>query len=80
MILTNLLKSKFKILKYCQKLPVTLQNTFLKYIKKNKISIKKINKKSLKYKTKKANYNRNSYAFIYPDLYRFFYSSLKILI
>jgi len=80
MILTLLLKSKFKILQYCQKYPVTLQNTFLKYIKKNKISIQKINKKSLKYYTKKAKCVADSYAFIYPDLCKFFYSSLKILI
>ena len=80
MILTMLLKSKFKILQFCQKKPVNLQNTFLKYVSKNKKNIKKINKKSLKYYTKKAKCVGDSYAFIYLDLYRFFYSSLKILI
>ena len=47
---------------------------------KTKKNIKKINKKSLKYYTKKAKCVGDSYAFIDLDLYRFFYSSLKILI
>ena len=54
MILTLLLKSKFKILQFCQKKPVNLQNTFLKYVSKNKKKYKKNKQKKFKILYKKS--------------------------
>ena len=80
MILTLLLKTNFNILQYCKKKPRTLPSLFSNKFQKNKISIKKNKQKKIKYYTKKAKCVADSYAFIYPDLCKSFYSSLKILI